>query len=184
MATKTRWEIDPIHTEITFKVKHLMIANVKVVFTDYNAIIYTNGDDFLTADVDFWMDPESLETKDKQRDQHLKSIDFFETDKYKEITFRSNTIESVDGDGSFTLWGDLTIKGITKRVKLEVEFGGVITDPWGTKKAGFTINGDISRKDWGLTWNTALETGGVLVGDKVHISCDGELVKADELVEE
>ena len=177
MSTKTKWVIDPSHSEIAFKVKHLMITNVKGVFTDYNASIYTTGDDFITAEVDFWMNPESVTTNDEKRNGHLKSADFFDIANHKEITFISNTIEKVDGDGSYELWGDLTIKGISKKIKLDVEFGGVIKDPWGAEKAGFTINGKINRKDWGLIWNTALEAGGVLVGDTVNISCEIELLK-------
>jgi polyisoprenoid-binding protein YceI len=181
MATKTKWVIDPAHTEISFKVKHLMIVNVKGIFTEYNASIYTTGNDFKTAEIDFWMNPASVSTGDEKRDAHLKSADFFDVEKHKEITFTGNTIENVDNDGSFELWGNLTIKGISKKIKLDVEFGGVIKDPWGAEKAGFTINGKINRKDWELNWNTALEAGGVLVGDTVNISCEVELLKQQEV---
>jgi polyisoprenoid-binding protein YceI len=181
MSTKTKWVIDPAHSEIAFKVKHLMITNVKGIFTEYNASIYTTDEDFTTAEVDFWMDPESVTTNDEKRDGHLKSADFFDIANHKEITFTSNTIEKIDGDGSYELWGDLTIKGISKKIKLDVEFGGVIKDPWGAEKAGFTINGKINRKDWGLNWNTALEAGGLLVGDTVNISCEVELLKLEEV---
>jgi polyisoprenoid-binding protein YceI len=181
MSTKTKWVIDPSHSEIAFKVKHLMITNVKGIFTEYNASIYTTNEDFTTAEVDFWMDPESVTTNDEKRDGHLKSADFFDIANHKEITFTSNTIEKIDGDGSYELWGDLTIKGISKKIKLDVEFGGVIKDPWGAEKAGFTINGKINLKDWGLNWNTALEAGGLLVGDTVNISCEVELLKLEEV---
>lgn len=181
MATKTKWVIDHSHSEIAFKVKHLMIVNVKGVFTEYNASIYTTGDDFMTAEVDFWMNPDSLKTNDEKRDAHLRSADFFDVQHHKEITFTSNTIEKTDGDDSYELWGDLTIKGITKKIKLDVEFGGVIKDPWGSEKAGITINGKINRKDWELNWNTTLEAGGVLVGDTVNINCEVELQKQEEI---
>lgn len=181
MATKTKWVIDPSHSEIAFKVKHLMITNVKGTFSEYNASIYTTGEDFMTAEVDFWMDPNSVSTNDDKRDEMLKSIEFFDVNSHKEITFTSNTIEKTDGDGSFELWGDLTIKGITKKIKLDVEFGGVVKDPWGAEKAGITINGKINRKDWGLNWNMALEAGGFLVGDTVNISCEIELLKQEEV---
>jgi len=181
MATKTKWVIDPTHTEIAFKVRHLMIVNVKGVFTEYNASIYTVGDDFMTVEFDFWMNPNSLKTNDEKRDEHLRSSDFFDVAHHKEITFTSNTIEKVDGDGSYELWGNLTIKGITKKIKLDVEFGGVVKDPWGSERAGFTINGKINRKDWDLNWNTVLEGGGVLVGDTVNISCEVEVVKSEEV---
>ncbi len=183
MATKTKWVIDPSHSEIAFKVKHLMITNVKGTFNQYNASIYTTGEDFMTAEVDFWMNPASVNTKDEKRDEHLKSPDFFDVENHKEITFLSNTIENVDKDGSYELWGDLTIKGISKKIKLDVEFGGVMKDPWGNEKAGFTINGKINRKDWGLSWNTALESGGVLVSDSVIISCEVQLLKKEEIKE-
>jgi polyisoprenoid-binding protein YceI len=184
MSTKTKWIIDPAHSEIAFKVKHLMIVNVKGIFQEYNASIYTTGEDFLTAEVDFWMNPNSLKTNDEKRDAHLRSADFFDVEHHKEITFSANTIEkSESNDDSYELWGELTIKGITKKIKLDVEFGGIIKDPWGAEKAGITINGKINRKDWELNWNTALEGGGVLVSETVNISCEIELQKSDEITE-
>jgi polyisoprenoid-binding protein YceI len=180
MATKTKWVIDPAHSEIAFKVKHLMIVNVKGVFTEYNASIYTVGDDFLTAEFDFWMNPNSLKTNDEKRDEHLRSSDFFDVEHHKEITFTSNTIEKT-GDDEYELWGDLTIKGITKKIKLNVETSGVQKDPWGSERAGASITGKVNRKDWGLNWNTVLESGGVLVGDTVTISCEVELIKSEEV---
>lgn len=180
MATKTKWTIDPAHTEISFKVRHLMITNVKGVFTEYKASIYTTGDDFSTAEIDFWMNPNSLETNDKQRDAHLRSADFFDVEHHKEVTFVSNSIEKT-GDDIYELWGNLTIKGITKKIKLSVEFGGFVKDPWGGSRAGFNITGKINRKDWELNWNTVLEAGGVLVGDTVNINCDVEVMKNEEV---
>jgi polyisoprenoid-binding protein YceI len=174
---KVKWVIDPAHTEIAFKVRHLMITNVKGVFREYDASIYTTGEDFMTAEIDFWMDPASVDTKDEKRDAHLRSADFFDVENHKQITFSANTYENVDNDGSYELYGDLTIKGIRKRIKLDVEFGGVVKDPWGNMKAGFTINGRINRKDWDLKWNAALEAGGVMVADDVNISCEVELTK-------
>lgn len=183
MSVKTKWIIDPIHSEIGFKVKHLMISNVKGFFKEFEASIYTTGDDFMTAEIDFWMNPASIDTGSPDRDTHLKSADFFDVENHKEITFLSNTYEQVDGDGSYELWGDLSIKGIVKRIKLDVEFGGVVKDPWGNEKAGFTINGKVNRNDWGLNWNSALETGGLLVGNDVLISCELELLKSNEVSE-
>src|SRR4029079_19564980 len=180
MDNKIKWVIDPAHSEIAFKVKHLMITNVKGVFTEFEASIYTTGDDFMTAEVDFWMNPASVNSGDADRDAHLKGPDFFDVEHHKEITFTANTYEKVDDDGSYELYGDLTIKGITKRIKLDVEFGGVVKDPWGNEKAGFSINGKINRKDWGLNWNAALEAGGWLVSDEVRISCEVQLLKSNE----
>jgi polyisoprenoid-binding protein YceI len=175
--TKVKWGIDVAHSEISFKVKHLMITNVKGIFREYDASIYTTEEDFMTSEIDFWMNPASVDTGDAKRDEHLKSPDFFDVENFKQISFTGNTYEKVDNDGSYTLYGDLTIKGIKKQIKLDVEFGGVMKDPWGNEKAGFTINGKIDRKDWGLIWNAALEAGGVLVSDDVRISCEVELVR-------
>jgi polyisoprenoid-binding protein YceI len=179
MATKTKWVIDPAHSEISFKVKHLMMINVKGSFTEYNASIYTTGDDFLTAEVDFWMNPTSLKTNDEKRDEHLRSSDFFDVEHHKEITFQSDTVEKKEDD-EYEIWGNLTIKGITKKIKLNAEYSGVQKDPWGNEVAGVSITGKINRKDWGLNWNAALESGGVLVADTVNINCELELKKEVE----
>ena len=174
---KTKWSIDPTHSEIAFKVKHLMITNVKGVFKEFEASIYTTGEDFMTSEIDFWMNPASIDSGVADRDAHLKSADFFDVENFKQIHFLGNTYEKVDNDGSYTLYGDLTIKDITRQIKLDVEFGGVMKDPGGNEKAGFSINGKINRKDFGLVWNATLEAGGVLVSDDVRISCEVELVK-------
>lgn len=180
MSKKTKWVIDPAHSEVGFKVKHLMITNIKGSFGEYDASVYTSGDDFMTAEVDFWINPASINTGSPDRDTHLKSPDFLDVETYPQISFVTNTYEQVDRDGSFGITGDLTIKGISKRIKLDVEFGGVVRDPWGNEKAGITVNGKVNRKDWGLNWNAALETGGVLVGDEVRIDCEFQLRKSDE----
>ncbi len=180
MANKTKWIIDPIHSEIGFRVRHLMITNIKGVFKNYEVSIYTTGNDFLTAEVDFWVDASSIDTGAPDRDAHLRSADFLDVENHKQINFTGNTYEQVDSDGSYELYGDLTIKGIKKRIKLDVEFGGVMKDPWGAEKAGFTVNGKISRKEWDLNWNASLENGGVLVADEVRISCEIQLLKSNE----
>ena len=180
MANKTKWIIDPIHSEIGFRVRHLMITNIKGVFKEYEASIYTTGDDFLTAEVDFWVDSASIDTGSPDRDAHLKSADFLDVANHKQINFTGNTYEKVDNDGSYELYGDLTIKGIKRRIKLDIEFGGVVKDPWGAEKAGFTVNGKISRKDWDLNWNASLENGGVLVADEIRIDCEIQLLKSGE----
>jgi polyisoprenoid-binding protein YceI len=174
---KTKWGIDPAHSEIGFKIKYLMITYVKGTFSEFDASIYTTDEDFMTSDIDFWLDPASISTGDEKRDAHLKSVDFFDVDNFKEINFIGDSYENVDRDGSYELYGTLTIKGIRKQIKLDVEFGGVMKDPWGNEKAGLTINGKINRKDWGLNWNTALESGGILVGEDVYISCNVLLTK-------
>ena len=174
--TQTRWSIDQAHSEIAFKVKHLMIAHVKGTFKTFDASIYTNSNDFTTADVDLWIDASSIFTGDAKRDEHLKSAEFFDVIKHKQITFISSTMGKPDADGNQELWGELTIIGVTKNVKLNVQFGGIAKDPWGNEKAGFTLSGKINRSDWGLVWNATLETGGVMVSDEVNISCELELI--------
>ena len=176
VRTQTRWSIDQAHSEIAFKVKHLMIAHVKGTFKTFDASIYTNSNDFTTADVDLWIDASSIFTGDAKRDEHLKSAEFFDVIKHKQITFISSTMGKPDADGNQELWGELTIIGVTKNVKLNVQFGGIAKDPWGNEKAGFTLSGKINRSDWGLVWNATLETGGVMVSDEVNISCELELI--------
>jgi polyisoprenoid-binding protein YceI len=177
MKNETKWSIDPAHSEIAFKVKHLMISNVKGVFREFDASIYTTGDDFSSAKIDFWMNPTSIDTGENKRDEHLKSIDFFEVENHKKIMFVSDSLEKSGEDNSYNLLGNLTIKGITNRIKLDVEFGGTIKDPWGNERVGFSLNGKINRKDWGLNWNTVLDEGGLMVSDEVRIICEVELLK-------
>lgn len=174
--SKTKWGIDPTHSEIAFKVKHLMITNVKGVFKEFELTLYTNESDFMTSDIDFSLNSASIDTGVADRDTHLKSADFFDVENFKQIKFIGISIKKVD-DENFILFGNLTIKGISKEVKLDVEFGGVMKDPWGNEKAGYVLNGKINRKDWGLNWNAALEAGGVLVSDEVKISAEVELIK-------
>lgn len=174
MAT-TNWILDPSHSEVNFKVKHLMITNVTGGFTDYTVTASTDADDFSKAAISFTAKAASVNTGSEQRDNHLKSADFFDAENHPEISFISTSYQPVNDD--YVLEGNLTIKGITKPVKLNVEFGGIAKDPWGNAKAGFTITGKINRKDWGLNWNAALEAGGVLVSDDVKISCEVQLLK-------
>jgi polyisoprenoid-binding protein YceI len=176
-VTTTKWTIDPVHSDIQFKVKHLMITTVTGTFQEFGADIEVEGDDLSKASVHFWANVASVTTGNEQRDAHLKSPDFFDTEKHPKLEFRATGAKDVDHDGSWTLLGDLTINGITKPISLDVEWGGVVRDPWGNTKAGVTINGKIDRKQWNLNWNTALEAGGVLVSDEVRISCDVQLAK-------
>jgi len=175
VTTKTKWSIDQDHSEISFNVKHLMIAHVKGLFKKFDASIYTNENDFTTAEIDLWIDPSSIDTNNETRDEHLKSADFFDVQKHKQITFRSSTIGEPDHEGNHELWGELTMIGITKIIKLNLQFGGIAHDPWGNEKAGFTITGKINRNDWGLVWNTSIETAGLMVSEEVAILCEIEL---------
>lgn len=172
--TTTKWAIDPTHSEITFKVKHLMISNVKGEFKTFQATI--DGEDFTNSTISANIDASSISTNNDDRDAHLKSPDFFEVEKYPEITFVSTSIKKVDDD-EFKLVGDLTIKGITKEIILDTEFGGYMKDPYGNEKAGFSINGKLNRKDFGLNWNSALEAGGVMVANEIKINAEVQFVK-------
>ncbi len=173
---RTHWSVDHAHSEITLKVRHLMIAHVRGSFQSFDASIYTTAKDFSTVDVDLWIDAASIDTGDEKRDDHLKSEDFLNVKEHKQITFRSNTMGEEDASGKRELWGELSICGRTKNIKLSVEFGGMVKDPWGNEKVGFTITGHINRTDFGLTWNSAMEAGGILVSEDVDIICELELI--------
>jgi polyisoprenoid-binding protein YceI len=180
MENQIKWSIDQAHSEIGFKVRHLMIAHVKGSFKTFDLNVYTTGKDFKTAEVDLWIDAFSINTGDEKRDEHLKSADFFDAKNHKQITFTSSTMGTADANGKIELWGELTIIGVTKNIKLDIEFGGIITDPWGKERTGFTISGKINRSDWGLVWNAAMETGGLMVSDEVVISCGVELINSGQ----
>ena len=176
-SVKSKWVMDPAHSEVAFKVKHLMITNVKGVFKEFNANVEISDNDFLTSEIDFSLNAASIETGATDRDNHLRSADFFDVENYKQIKFVGKSVEKTGSNEEYVLVGDLTIKGISKDVKLDVEFSGLMKDPWGNEKAGYSLNGKINRKDWNLNWNAALEAGGVLVGDEVKINCEVQLVK-------
>ena len=163
--------IDPAHSRVQFKVKHLMISNVLGSFKEFEGKATMNGDDYSSAVINFSINAASIDTEAPDRDAHLRSTDFFDVEKFPKITFEGKGMTPKDED-TFELTGNLTIKDSTKPVTLLAEFGGFMTDPWGNKKAGFSVTGDINRKEWGMTWNAALEAGGVLVGDKIKLNCD------------
>lgn len=172
--TATGWILDATHSELVFKVKHLMITNVKGEFRKFSAKI--DGPDFTKAPVTVEIDAASIFTNEDQRDGHLRSADFFDVEKYPTLSFKSASMTQVKDD-QYVLKGILTIKNVSKEVVLDVEFGGVQKDPWGNEKAGFSLSGKINRQEFGLTWNAALETGGVLVSDEVKISAEVQFVK-------
>ena len=177
VATRTKWRIDPSHSTIGFKVKHLMITNIAGIFKDFGATIYSDNIDFFKSEIDFWINPGSLSTGDENRDVHLKGLDFFDIQNYEQITLKGQLYETADNDGSYILEGKLIIKGITKIIKLDVEYEGMVRDIMGTERAGFTVNGKINRKEWNLTWNSVLDSGGVLVSEDVKICCEIQLIK-------
>lgn len=170
----SRWTIDPAHTEAAFSVRHAGIAKVRGVFGDVAGVI-TIGSDVESSSVAATLQSASISTGNADRDAHLKSPDFFDVENYPELSFVS-TVVRADGDG-FELDGNLTIHGVTQPVKLTMEFNGTATDPFGNPRVGFSASTQISRKDFGLTWNAALETGGVLVGDKVTITLEVSAIK-------
>ena len=176
--TKTKWAIDTDHSSVDFSIRHMMIANVKGTFHNFSAVVEADVTDLSDAAIDFKIELSSIDTRNKDRDAHLVSADFFDVEKYPEMTFRSTDIKK-NGEGEYNVIGELTIHGITKPETFMVTFEGQGKDPWGNEKVGFSAQGTINRADYGLTWNSALETGGVLVGDKVKVSLQIEASKAE-----
>lgn len=172
------WDLDPAHTQVSFAARHAMVATVRGQFRDFTGVLRLDGQDPAKSSAEVTIQTASIDTGVEQRDEHLRSGDFLESEKYPTITFKSNRAEA-DGD-EYTLSGDLTIKDTTRPVELTVEYNGTATDPYGNLRAGFEGSATINRKDWGLTWNVALETGGILVGDKVKIGLDVSAVKRGE----
>jgi polyisoprenoid-binding protein YceI len=171
MNNNTNWSIDNAHSEIAFKVKHMMISTVTGYFEDFQATAKTNGENFNNASIEFSAKTASINTKNKDRDAHLQSDDFFNSEKYPDLKFTS---KSFDGE---RLIGDLTIRDVTKEVALDVDFNGVAVDPYGQTKAGFEINGEINRKDFNLTWSAVTEAGSIVVSDKVKLVIDVQFIK-------
>jgi polyisoprenoid-binding protein YceI len=173
--TPGTWNIDASHSSVSFVARHLMITKVRGSFTGFSGAI-TVAADRLASAVHASIDLTTISTGDEGRDGHLKSGDFFDVEKFPTMTFASTGV--TDKGDHYVLTGDLTIKGVTKSVDLDLEFEGVNTDPWGNNKAAFSATGEINRKDWGLEWNVALETGGVLVSEKIKLELDIQAVKA------
>jgi len=173
MAT---YKIDAAHSEINFKVKHLMITNVTGTFKQFSATMESSAADFSDAQITFEADVNSISTNNDQRDGHLKSDDFFNAETYPKLTFVSNKLDK-KSDSDYTLTGNLTIRNITKEVSLQVSFGGTMTDPWGQQKAGFEINGSINRKDFDLKWTATTEAGGIVVSDEVKLQLAVQMIK-------
>lgn len=173
----TKWNIDPTHSEIGFKVKHMMFTNVSGKFDQYEGSFLTDGDNFENADITFAANIESINTGNADRDNHLRSADFFDAANNPKLTFKSSSVVKKGGD-DYEISGDLSLHGVTKFVRLDAEFGGLMTDPWGNSKAAWSLSGKINRKDFGLNWNAALETGGVLVSEEVRLNIEIQLIKA------
>ena len=176
MATLTKWSIDPMHSEVQFKVKHLVISTVSGFFKSFEGTVETDGEDFETADISFSLDINSIDTNQTPRDEHLKSAEFFDAATYPKITFKSTSLTKTDDD-EYELKGNLTIKDVTKPVSLNVEYGGSTADFYGNTKAGFEITGKINRKEFGLTWDGITEAGSVVVGEDIKLTINAQLTK-------
>jgi len=175
MSTTT-WVIDPIHSDVQFKIKHLVISSVTGAFNQFEGSATATGEDFDQVDANFKIDVKSIDTKNADRDNHLRTSDFFDADIHPEISFTSTDWEKL-GDGEFALKGELTLKGVTKPVILKAEFGGIEKDPYGNIKAGFEVSGKINRKEFGLTYDAVTETGGLVLGDEIKLISNIQLAK-------
>lgn len=173
---QTNWTFDSSHSTVRFAVDHMVISEVEGQFTTYEGSVETSEEDFSDAKIKFSIDVNSIDTNDEKRDGHLKSADFFNTEKYPKMTFESTSIEKIK-DGSYALKGNFTLLGVTKEIVLEMSYGGTIQDPWGNTKAGIKVTGIIDRTDFGLKYNSVMKTGGLLIGEDISITCKFELIK-------
>jgi polyisoprenoid-binding protein YceI len=176
----TKWSLDPTHSEIHFKVRHLMVSWVTGSFKQFNATVETKGDDITTAKIHFTADIHSISTNNDQRDAHLRTGDFFDAENHPQLTFESDKLEKID-DENYKLYGTLTMRGISKPVALNVEYGGIAQDPWGNTRIGVSVSGKINRKNFGVNFSMVSETGGILLGEEVTINANAEFVKQAKL---
>jgi polyisoprenoid-binding protein YceI len=176
MKTSNKWVIDPAHSEIHFKVKHLVIATVTGSFDKFEGTLESASDDFSDASITFTADVNSINTNMPDRDTHLKSPDFFDAANYPKVIFKSKEFKK-QGESDYKLTGDITMRGVTREVTLDVEFGGTMKDPYGNLKAGFELAGKLNRKEFGLNWNAVTEAGGLVVSEEVKLQISVELVK-------
>lgn len=174
---KSNWAVDVSHSAIDFSVKHMMIAKVKGSFHSFEAQITADPEDLTTADIAVQIDLSSVDTRNADRDAHLKSADFFDVENNPKLLFKATKIVG-KGDGEYAVTGDVTLHGVTRPETFSVTFEGIGKDPWGNEKVGFSATGSLKRSDYGLTYNAALETGGVLIGDEVKIAIEFEAAKA------
>ncbi len=175
-AQKTKWTFDKVHSKIQFDIAHMVIAEVNGQFHDYEGTILADKEDFSDAKIKFSIDVKSIDTDNAKRDEHLRSEDFFDAAKYPKITFASKSIKKA-GENQYQLTGDLTMHSVTKTITLDVKYGGTVTDPYGNIKAGFKITGTIDRTDFGVKYNSVMESGGLMFGEEVIITCKVELMK-------
>ena len=173
----SKWNLDPTHSEVQFKVRHLVISNVTGTFRNFSATLEKAGEDFSGAKVTFTAHVDSIDTNQADRDNHLKSPEFFDAAQFPTVEFVSSSFEKT-GDHTYSVTGDLTMKGITHSVELTAEFGGEMVDPWGNRKVGFEVSGTVKREDFGLTWSAVTEAGGVVVGSDVKLLFNVQFVGA------
>ena len=173
---QTAWTVDKSHSKVGFSVSHLVITDVEGFFKDYEAQIKTDGDDFSKTQIDFNIKTSSIFTDNNDRDNHLRSDDFFNSEKFPQMAFKGKSMKKVS-DKKYKLVGDLTIRDVTKQVELDVKYNGTVKDPWGNTKAGFKVTGEIDRFDYNLKWNKAIEAGSLVVGKEVELVIDLQLVK-------
>ncbi len=173
---ETKWGFDKAHSKIQFDVAHMVISEVSGQFQEYEGTVVTRKEDFSDAKIDFSITVKSIDTDNEERDKHLRSVDFFDVEKYPKVTFSSKEMKKA-GEHQYQLTGDLSLHGITKEVILDIKYGGTIKDPYGNVKAGFKITGVIDRTDYGLKYNSVMDTGGMLIGEEVTIICNVELIK-------
>jgi polyisoprenoid-binding protein YceI len=175
--TTNDWNIDAAHSGINFSIRHMVVSKVRGRFASYSGVAKIDDDDITRSAVEVTIEASSIDTGTPQRDEHLKSADFFDVEKFPQLRFRSDRIEKIEDD-RYRVTGALTIRDVTREVSLDVEYGGRARDPWGNQRIGFVAKGAIDRKDYGLGWNQVLEAGGVLVGDRVTIELEVQAVKA------
>ncbi|MDA3860706.1 MAG: YceI family protein [Melioribacteraceae bacterium] len=176
LFAQTKWNFDKSHSEVGFSVTHMLISETDGFFKDYEGTIVSSNEDFQNAEISFEAKTASIFTDNEKRDNHLRSNDFFNAEKFPTLTFKSKSFTKVNGK-NYALVGDLTIKGVTEEVTLDVKYNGTVTDPWGNTRAGFKISGEVDRFTYGLTWNAALETGGLVVSKEVELDIKIELIK-------
>ncbi|MEN9395260.1 MAG: hypothetical protein RL362_1481 [Bacteroidota bacterium] len=174
---KKQWNLDLIHSEVSFKIRHMMISNVSGIFKNANASMLVANEDFIDAEINFEADVNSINTGNEQRDEHLISSDFFDANQFPKISFKSSSFEK-KSEGQYVLNGELTIRDVTRPISLEVEYTGTVVDPYGQTKAGFEMIGKISRSEFGLTWSAVTEAGGVVLGDDVKLTFSIQMVAA------
>lgn len=173
----SEWTVDKAHSDLTFRVRHMVIARVSGTFGEWEADLRLDPDDLAASQIEVRVDTATIDTREPSRDAHLRSADFFHVEEHPQMVFRSTRVEE-HGEGRLKVWGELTIRGVTKEVPVDVHYSGRLTDPWGNDRVGFEGHAEINRKDFGLVWNAPIETGGMLVGDRVEITIDLEATRA------